>query len=147
MNIDGGEKGTGVLNITAGYEGLDTELHLTVNGGTVVALGSTMDYASADSSASAGQAVMNLQFTSSQSADEAIILTDTDGKVVFAYDPDKDEVAGDNARWYRGAIVSAPGLQVGGSYYVYVGGDVTGTETEGVYDVATVTGFSSDAKQ
>ena len=223
MNVDGEENDTGVLNITAGYEGLDTELHLTVNGGninifsqddginvnedgvsvvtfnggsthilaglgsegdgidsngflvvnggtvialakpnsdsgmdsdsgtyinggTVVALGSSMDYARADNSTEAGQAVMNLQFAVSQSADEAIIVTDTDGKVVFAYDPDKDEVAGDNARWYRGAIISAPGLQVGGSYYVYVGGDVTGTEIEGVYDIATVTGFSSGAK-
>ena len=29
MNVDGGEAGTGVLNITADNEGLDTELHLT----------------------------------------------------------------------------------------------------------------------
>ena len=35
MNVDGGEAGTGVLNITAGNEGLDTELHLTINGGTI----------------------------------------------------------------------------------------------------------------
>ena len=224
MNIDGGEKGTGVLNITGGYEGLDTELHLTinggninifsqddgmnvnedgvsvvtfnggsthilaglgsegdgvdsngfilvnggtlitlanpnsdsgmdsdsgtyVNGGTVVALGSTMDWAKADSSNEEGQAVMNLQFATSQSADEAIIITDLEGNIVFAYDPDKDEVAGTRARWYRGAIISAPGLQTGGSYYVYVGGDVTGDEVEGVYDISTVTGFSAEALQ
>lgn len=35
MNVDGGEQGTGVLNITAGNEGLDSELHLTVNGGNI----------------------------------------------------------------------------------------------------------------
>ena len=35
MNVDGGEAGTGVLNITADNEGLDTELHLTINGGTI----------------------------------------------------------------------------------------------------------------
>lgn len=35
MNIDGGKKNTGVLNIFAENEGLDTELHLTLNGGTV----------------------------------------------------------------------------------------------------------------
>lgn len=35
MNVDGGEAGTGVLNITAANEGLDTELHLTINGGTI----------------------------------------------------------------------------------------------------------------
>ncbi len=35
MNVNGGAEGTGVLNITAENEGLDTELHLTLNGGTV----------------------------------------------------------------------------------------------------------------
>ena len=225
MNIDGGTLGTGVLNITAGYEGLDSELHLTVNGGsvnifsqddginvnedgvstvtfnggsvhilaglgregdgidsngylvvnggtlitmanpnsdsgmdsdcgtyvyggTVVALGSTMDWAESDESGSEGdQAVMNLRFASAQSADEAIIVTDTEGNVVFAYDPDKDEVAGSNVRWYSGAILSSAEIKVGGSYFVYVGGDVTGDELGGVYDISTVTGFSDEAKQ
>lgn len=224
MNVDGETKGTGVLNITAGYEGLDTELHLTlnggnvniysqddginvnedgvsvvtinggslhilaglgsegdgidsngflvinggtvvsmanpnsdsgldsdcgsyINGGTVVALGSTMDWAESDDSNDSGQVTMNLQFSGSQSADEAIVITDTDGNVVFAYDPDKDEVAGSNARWYQGAIISCAQLEVGESYFVYVGGDVYGTETAGVYDVSTVTGFTEDAVQ
>ena len=35
MNIYGGEEGTGVLNIVAENEGLDSELHLTINGGNV----------------------------------------------------------------------------------------------------------------
>lgn len=35
MNIGGEAEGTGVLDITADNEGLDSELHLTVNGGTV----------------------------------------------------------------------------------------------------------------
>lgn len=35
MNIDGGEENTGRLNIYAKNEGLDSELHLTMNGGTV----------------------------------------------------------------------------------------------------------------
>lgn len=33
MNITGGE--SGILNITSGFEGLDSELHLTVNGGLI----------------------------------------------------------------------------------------------------------------
>ena len=120
MNVTGGAEGSGVLNITSTFEGLDTELHLTVNGGslhilaglgsegdgidsngyvvinggTVVALGASMDWAESDGSENAGQAAVNLSFSQRQSADEAIVITDTDGKVVFAYDPDKDEVAG-----------------------------------------------------
>lgn len=35
MNIDGGDKGDGILNINAENEGLDSELHLTINGGNI----------------------------------------------------------------------------------------------------------------
>ena len=35
MNINGEAGGTGVLNITAENEGLDSELHLTINGGNI----------------------------------------------------------------------------------------------------------------
>lgn len=35
MNVNGGEEGSGVLNITAENEGLDSELHLTINGGNI----------------------------------------------------------------------------------------------------------------
>ncbi len=35
MNVDGGTKDTGVLNINAENEGLDSELHLTINGGII----------------------------------------------------------------------------------------------------------------
>ncbi len=35
MNVSGGDNGTGTLNLTAGNEGLDTELHLTINSGNI----------------------------------------------------------------------------------------------------------------
>ena len=35
MNVNGGEIGDGVLNIIADNEGLDSELHLTINGGNI----------------------------------------------------------------------------------------------------------------
>ena len=35
MNVDGETAGTGVLNLTADNEGLDSELHLTINGGVI----------------------------------------------------------------------------------------------------------------
>ena len=35
MNVNGDKKGTGVLNINADNEGLDSELHLTINGGNI----------------------------------------------------------------------------------------------------------------
>ena len=224
MNITGQEDGTGILNIHAGYEGLNSELHLTinggnvniysqddginvneddvsvltvnggslhicaglgaegdgvdsngylvinggtvisvanpgadsgldsdrgsyVNGGTVVALGSTMDWAKAEDTSSASQAILNMRFAASQSSGEAIIITDETDTVVFAYDPDKDEVTGSHQRTYSGAIISAAALKKGNTYRIYVGGDVTGTEQSGVYDAATVTAFSGATRQ
>ncbi|MBQ7817828.1 MAG: carbohydrate-binding domain-containing protein [Oscillospiraceae bacterium] len=35
MNISGGKENTGILNINAENEGLDSELHLTINGGNI----------------------------------------------------------------------------------------------------------------
>ena len=35
MNLDGEAEGTGILNLTADNEGLDSELHLTINGGVI----------------------------------------------------------------------------------------------------------------
>ena len=35
MNVDGETEGTGILRINAENEGLDSELHLTINGGTI----------------------------------------------------------------------------------------------------------------
>ena len=35
MNVNGGTKGNGILNINAENEGLDSELHLTINGGII----------------------------------------------------------------------------------------------------------------
>ena len=224
MNIQGGNAGTGVLNITSGYEGLNTELHLTINGGNVhinsqddginvnedgvsvlsinggnlhilaglgqegdgidsngfiavhggttismanpgsdsgmdsdfgtyvfggnvVALGSTMDWAKNDSSVSYTHAAMNLRFSSSKSAGDSIVITDTAGNGIFAYDPDKDEIAGTKIRTYTGAIVSCDDFEIGQSYRVYIGGEVTGTETMGVYDMSTVTAVSNTYQQ
>ena len=220
MLIDGGEKGNGVLNIISENEGLNSELHLTINGGKVniqsqddginvnedgvsvvtvnggelhivaglgmegdgvdsngylvinggvvisaakpmsdsgldsdmgsyinggyvVATGSAMDWAETDSK----QVTMNLQFAGDQASDEAIIVTDRDGKVIFAYDPDKDETTGSNNRGYRGAVISSPEFKTGEVYNVYIGGDVEGTDTDGLYDISTVTGFSGAVRQ
>ena len=220
MNIEGEQDGTGALNITADNEGLDSELHLTlnggnvsivsqndgintnedgvsvttinggtlhivaglgdegdgidsngflvinggtvvsmanprsdsgldsdmgsyINGGTVVALGSTTDWAESDS----GQVTMNLQFASSQDAGDAIVVCNESGEVVFAYNPSEDETASGKTRSYLGAVLSCPNFEVGQTYSVYVGGVVSGQETQGVYDVETVTGYEGGTQQ
>ena len=74
-------------------------------------------------------------------------MTDLEGKVILAYDPDKDETTGSYNRGYQGAVVSCPQFQVGATYHVYIGGDVQGTETDGLYDASTVTGFTGAVRQ
>ena len=113
--------------------GLDSDMGSYINGGTVIALGSTMDWAESESD----QVTMNLQFAEYQSSGSAILVCETDGTVVFAYDPSEDEILGENVRRYMGAILSCPYLQQGSSYYVYLDGAVSGEETGGVYTSVT----------
>ena len=118
--------------------GMDSDLGSYIHGGTVIALGSTMDWAESDSE----QVTMNLQFAQQQSSDAAVVVTRTDGTVVFAYDPSADEVLEENGRVYSGAVISCPNLHVGEVYNVYVDGQVSGSDEGGIYDVTTMTAFS-----
>lgn len=129
----------------AADSGMDSDRGSYVFGGTVVSLGSTMDWAKSENTGS--QAILNMRFASSQSADEAIVITDKNGNVIFAYDPDKDEAMGKNSRTFSGAVLSSPALKVGDTVRIYVGGNVNGTEVNGVYDVSTVNSFSGAARQ
>ena len=122
--------------------GLDSDMGSFVNGGTVIALGSTMDWAESDSQ----QVTMNLQFAGSQSSEAAVVVTRTDGTVIFAYDPTDDEVLSGNQRVYSGAVISCPNFYVGETYRVYVDGQLTGSDVGGVYDPTTVTAYSGGAQ-
>ena len=118
--------------------GLDSDLGSFVHGGNVIALGSAMDWAESDSK----QVTMNMQFTSQQSADAALVVTQQDGTVIFAYDPSTDEVLAGNSRVYSGAVISCANFHVGDTYNVYVDGEVTGTDYSGIYDPTTVTDYT-----
>ena len=120
--------------------GLDSDLGSYVHGGTVIALGSTMDWAESDSE----QVTMNLQFAQQNSG--SLVVIDEQGGVVFAYDPAADEYLGENRRAFTGAVISCPNFQVGQTYQLYVGSAVAGSETGGVYDAATVTGFEGGSR-
>ena len=118
--------------------GLDSDLGSFIHGGNVIALGSAMDWAESDSR----QVTMNLQFAASQSAEAALVVTRQDGTVIFAYDPDADEVLAENSRVYSGAVLSGPNFRQGETYYVYVDGELTGTDYGGIYDPTTVTDYT-----
>lgn len=116
--------------------GLDSDRGSFIHGGTVLALGSSMDGAESEST----QTTMNVQF--SQTPTGAIVLTYPNGTVVFAYDPSADSLLAGTARRYTGMTLSSPNLYQGQTYQLYTGGDVTGDQTGGVYDPTTVTGYT-----
>lgn len=120
--------------------GLDSDLGSYIHGGTVIALGSTMDWAESDSE----QVTMNLQFARNQSG--ALVVTRTDGTVIFAYSPDTDEVIGSAARVYSGAVISCANFVQGESYYVYQGGTLTGMDEGGILDPATITAYEGGSR-
>ena len=123
--------------------GLDSDMGSYINGGTVVALGSTMDWAESDSN----QVTMNLQFADYKDSDSAIVVTKEDGSYIFAYDPSDDEVLGGYTRRYMGAILSSPAFALGDTYQVFIGGTLTGSETAGVYDTASITAYEGGVQQ
>lgn len=199
MNIDGETKGNGVLNIHADNEGLDSELHLTINGGhiniqsaddginvnedgisvftmndgylsiyagngaegdgidsngwnvinggtvlslahpkspdggidsdmgtfinggTVIGAGNMYDPIENDSK----QNFMCLQLN--EKTEQLITVTDDADNPIFAYDFPTS---------YTYIVFSTPTLATG-TYHVYQGGTITGTETNGYYDKIT----------
>ena len=98
--------------------GLDSDKGSYINGGTVIALGSTMDWAESESN----QVTMNLQFASYQAENAAIEVKREDGTTLFTFDPAADPVLGEHARKYMGAIISSPNFKQSESYLVYVNG-------------------------
>ena len=93
--------------------GLDSDLGSFIHGGTVIAMGSSMDWAESES----GQVTMNLQFASQQSAGADIRITTEDGTEVFSFVP-----TGAQLRGFSGLILSVPALTQGQTYNVYIGG-------------------------
>ena len=102
--------------------GLDSDLGSFIHGGTVIAMGSTMDWAESDSE----QVTMNLQFASQQQAGSSITITKEDGTEIFSFEADSE-----HTRTFSGLILSHASFRQGETYHVYVNGQqmaYTGTD-------------------
>ena len=93
--------------------GLDSDLGSFIHGGTVIAMGSTMDWAESDSE----QVTMNLQFASAQKAGSKITVTQENGTEIFSFETDSEY-----ARTFSGLILSHADLHQGKTYHVYLDG-------------------------
>ena len=148
MNIGGESEGDGVLNITGENEGLDTELHLTINGGNVytmanqaspdggldadedilinggyvVAVGIRNDPISDDSA----QQYIQLTFASVLPAGSQIALTDDSGDQLLSFTLEKSA---------QSIVFSSPDLKQDVDYTLTVDGvtqQYTGTSAGGM---------------
>lgn len=102
--------------------GIDSDMGSTINGGVVVGAGNMYDPIESDSA----QLFMMLEF--GQATDDLVVVTDSNGTPVFAYDFPYD---------YMYIAFSTPDLVEGETYNVYLGGEIEGTEQDGLYTQIT----------
>lgn len=124
IKINGGT----AINLAHPYSmdsGVDSDCGSYINGGTVIGAGNMYDPIEEDSA----QLYMMLQFA--ESTDDLLVVTDEKDNPVFAYDFPYS---------YSYIAFSTPELKEG-IYHVYLGGEIEGTEKDGLYtDITSYTG-------
>ena len=97
--------------------GIDSDMGSSINGGVIVGAGNMYDPIETTSK----QNFMMLEFT--EETDDLVVVTDVTGKPVFAYDFPYS---------YNYIAFSTPELTEG-VYHVYLGGEIVGEQTDGLY--------------
>ncbi len=108
--------------------GIDSDKGSIINGGTVIGAGNMYDSLEDDSK----QLFMFLQLA--QKTDKLLTVTDEKDSPVFAFDFPND---------YSYIVFSTPTLKEG-TYHVYQGGDIKGTEENGFY--STITSYTKGSQ-
>ncbi len=106
----------------SGNGALDYDGSFKVNGGLLIAAGSS-GMAEAPSTSSSQYAAL-INFTSSYSANTLFHLEDNSGNTIATFKP---------AHQYQSVAISSPDLSSGKTYSIYTGGSSTGTESGGLY--------------
>lgn len=100
-----------------------------ITGGFLIAAGSSGMAQAPDSSSSQYSVMVN--FTTTQSAGSIIHLEAASGDEILTFVPTKT---------YQSIVLSSPELVKGTTYFVYTGGNSTGTAIDGLYTDGTYTG-------
>jgi len=114
-----------------GNGALDYAGSFTLNGGLLLAAGSSGMLQTPDAASS--QYTASIRFSSSQEAGSPVCLFSTDGETEIIFAPSKP---------YTSLIISAPELQAGETYTVKTGGTASGEETDGFYSDGVYEGGS-----
>lgn len=105
----------------SGDSGIDSDMGSSINGGTIVGAGNMYD----PIDSSSAQLFMMLEFA--EETDQLVVVTDENDRPVFAYDFPYD---------YMYIAFSTPALKEG-TYRVYLGGEIKGEQTDGLYTSIT----------
>ncbi|MBQ2953392.1 MAG: carbohydrate-binding domain-containing protein [Clostridia bacterium] len=98
--------------------GIDSDMGSYINGGLIVGAGNMYDEVEKDSA----QLFMMLEFA--ESTDDLLVVTNSEGVPVFAFDFPHD---------FMYICFSTPHLIEGEIYHVYLGGEIVGTQEDGLY--------------
>lgn len=120
--FDAEEEGTGTLAVNSDNEGIETSLHLTINGGTVLASGNMYDEVSEDSE----QAFVALSFADSVEAGQMFALKNADGEIVNVFSAAND---------FQTLVYSSSEL-TDGDYTLYEISSAEGVAVSGLYTEA-----------
>lgn len=105
---------------TSQDSGLDADLGVVINGGTVCATGNMYEEISDQST----QQFAQFYFADAQTANTPLVITDADGNYLLAYTP---------VNAFSILEFSSSDLKDGETYYLYSGGTLTGNITNGIY--------------
>ena len=111
-----------------GNGAIDYDGTFKLTGGYLVAVGSSGMAQAPSTSSTQYSVIVNL--TSSQQATTPISILNTDGTQVLSFKSNKT---------YQSLVFSSPAITSGQSYNVYLGGNCTGTLTDGIYEGGTYT--------
>lgn len=105
-----------------GNGAIDYDKESKITGGTLFASGSN-GMAQNLSNSSTQNSVM-ISFSKTINADELISIFDSEGNEIITYKSSKN---------YQNLVISSPNLELNQTYTIYIGGDSTSEETNGLY--------------
>lgn len=108
---------------------LDYDASFKITGGFFLAVGSSGMAQAPDTSSTQYSLLLNLNST--QAAGTLVHIQNGDGEDILTFAPSKN---------YESISLSSPELTQGETYTVYLGGEVTGTDNDGLYRGGTYTG-------
>lgn len=113
----------GAIMIQSGADSIYAGESLALNGGDLIAIGSSENPVTSSANTSSQYAVL-VNYERTQKANTLLHIEDEEGNEIITYAPTKN---------YKSLVISSSSLKKGGTYKLYSGGSVTGEELNDLY--------------